>query len=133
MFALGCIQSLSCHTDRCPTGVATQDPTRWQHLDVPDKATRVFNFHQHTLKALRDLLAAAGLDHPGQIGPEHILRRVSPTEVRSLAALYYFLEPGELLRQVPEHAVFKTFWAEARSDSFAPPDRVRRMRESKSR
>ena len=28
MFALGCIQSLSCHTDRCPTGVATQDPTR---------------------------------------------------------------------------------------------------------
>ena len=28
MFALGCIQSLSCHTDRCPTGVTTQDPTR---------------------------------------------------------------------------------------------------------
>ena len=28
MFALGCIQSLACHTDRCPTGVATQDPTR---------------------------------------------------------------------------------------------------------
>ena len=133
MFALGCIQSLSCHTDRCPTGVATQDPTRWQHLDVPDKATRVFNFHQHTLKALRDLLAAAGLDHPGQIGPEHILRRVSPTEVRSLAALYHFLEPGELLWHVPEHAVFKTFWAEARSDSFAPPERVRRMRDSKSR
>jgi glutamate synthase domain-containing protein 2 len=132
MFALGCIQSLSCHTDRCPTGVATQDPARWRHLDVPDKATRVFNFHQHTLKALRDLLAASGLDHPGQIGPEHILRRVSPTEVRSLAALYRFLEPGELLRHVPEHAVFETFWAEARSDSFVPPERVRRMRESKS-
>jgi len=58
---------------------------------------------------------------------------VSPTEVRSLAALYHFLEPGELLWHVPEHAVFKTFWAEARSDSFAPPERVRRMRESKSR
>jgi glutamate synthase domain-containing protein 2 len=133
MFALGCIQSLSCHTDRCPTGVATQDPTRWQHLDVPDKATRVFNFHQNTLKALRDLLAAAGLDHPGQLGPEHILRRVSPTEVRSLAALYHFLEPGELLLRVPDHAVFKAFWAEARSDSFSPPERVRRMRDSKSR
>ena len=133
MFALGCIQSLSCHTDRCPTGVATQDPARWQHLDVRDKATRVFNFHQHTLQALRDLLAAAGLDHPAQIGPEHILRRVSPIEVRSLAALYQFLEPGELLRRVPEHAVFKAFWAEARGDSFAPPERVRRMRESKAR
>ena len=133
MFALGCIQSLSCHTDRCPTGVATQDPSRWKHLDVPDKATRVFNYHQNTLKALRDLLAAAGLEHPAQLGPEHILRRVSPTEVRSLAALYPFLEPGELLMRVPEHAVFKAFWAESRSDSFASPERVRRMRDSKAR
>ncbi len=133
MFALGCIQAQSCHTDRCPTGIATQDPSRWKHLDVPDKAVRVFNFHQNTLKALRDLIAAAGLTHPGQIGPEHILRRVSPIEVRSLAALYQFLEPGELLQQVPDHAVFKAFWTEARSDSFAPPDRVRRMRDSKSK
>ena len=37
MFALGCIQSLSCHTDRCPTGVTTQDPTRNRALYVPDK------------------------------------------------------------------------------------------------
>ena len=52
MFALGCIQAQSCHTDRCPTGVATQDPSRWRKLDVPDKATRVHNFHAHTLKAV---------------------------------------------------------------------------------
>jgi len=132
MFALGCIQSQSCHTDRCPTGVATQDPSRWRHLDVPDKATRVAHFHQNTLKALRDLLAAAGLEHPGQVGPEHILRRISQIEVRSLAAIYRFLEPGDLLRKLPDHAVFRDFWAEARSDSFAPPDRVRRMRDSKA-
>ncbi|WP_457095905.1 FMN-binding glutamate synthase family protein [Lysobacter sp. P5_B9] len=132
MFALGCIQSQSCHTDRCPTGVATQDPSRWRHLDVPDKATRVAQFHQNTLKALRDLLAAAGLEHPGQVGPEHILRRISQVEIRSLAEIYRFLQPGDLLGKLPEHAVFKTFWAEARSDSFAPPDRVRRMRDSKS-
>jgi glutamate synthase domain-containing protein 2 len=132
MFALGCIQSQSCHTDRCPTGVATQDPSRWRHLDVPDKATRVAHFHQNTLKALRDLLAAAGLEHPGQVGPEHILRRISQVEVRSLAAIYRFLEPGDLLRKLPDHAVFRDFWAEARSDSFAPPDRVRRMRDSKA-
>src|SRR4249919_1006692 len=132
MFALGCIQSQSCHTDRCPTGVATQDPSRWRHLDVPDKATRVAHFHQNTLKALRDLLAAAGLEHPGQVGPEHILRRISQIEVRSLAAIYRFLQPGDLLRKLPDHAVFRDFWAEARSDSFAPPDRVRRMRDSKS-
>src|SRR4249919_3658728 len=132
MFALGCIQSLSCHTDKCPTGVATQDPRRWKQLDVADKATRVHNFHQNTLHALRDLLCAAGLDHPGQLGPEHILRRVSPIEVRSLASVYRFLERGELLQHVPEHAVFRDFWVASRSDSFAPPAKTRALRGGKS-
>ena len=132
MFALGCIQSQSCHTDRCPTGVATQDPARWRHLDVPDKATRVHNFHENTLRALRDLLCAAGLLHPDELGPEHIVRRLSPVEVRSLASLYRFLAPGELLHQIPEHAVFKHFWADARSDSFEAPLRVRSLRTSKA-
>ncbi|WP_374248684.1 FMN-binding glutamate synthase family protein [Thermomonas sp.] len=133
MFALGCIQSLSCHTNRCPTGIATQDPARWKHLDVPDKATRVFEFHDNTLRALRDLLCAAGLTHPDQLGPEHILRRVSPTEVRSLAALYRYMAPGELLddRQL-RHAVFREFWDEARGDAFMPPAHVLRLRASKS-
>ncbi|MFC3715761.1 FMN-binding glutamate synthase family protein [Luteimonas soli] len=133
MFALGCIQSLSCHTDRCPTGVATQDPKRWRKLDTADKSTRVFQFHENTVKALRDLLCAAGLEHPRQLGPEHILRRVSRTEVRSLAALYRFLDPGELLERMPEHAVFRNFWSAARSDSFVAPDRVLAMREVKNR
>ncbi|MEP6633574.1 MAG: FMN-binding glutamate synthase family protein [Luteimonas sp.] len=132
MFALGCIQSQSCHTDRCPTGVATQDPNRWRRLDPADKATRVHQFHDNTLKALRDLLCAAGLEHPSELGPEHILRRVSPIEVRSLAALFTFLEPGELLSRIPDHAVFKDFWAVARSDSFTAPARVQAMRAAKS-
>lgn len=132
MFALGCIQSLSCHTDRCPTGVATQDPTRWKQLDVPDKATRVHHFHDNTLHALRDLLCAAGLTHPCQLGPEHILRRISPIEIRSLAAIYRFLSPGELLEKVPEHAVFKQFWSEARADTFEAPEKVRALRVGKT-
>ena len=133
MFALGCIQSLSCHTDRCPTGIATQDPARWRKLDVPDKAGRVAEFHANTLHALRDLLCAAGLEHPDQLGPEHILRRVSPTQVRSLAALYRFLAPGELLGgHIPEHAVFQEFWQAARSDAFMPPQNVLRLRSGKA-
>ena len=133
MFALGCIQSMSCHTDRCPTGIATQDPKRWRKLDVPDKAGRVAEFHANTLHAFRDLLCAAGLEHPDQLGPEHILRRVSPTEVRSLAALYRFLRPGELLGgRIPEHAVFQDFWQAAHSDAFMPPNHVKRLRSGKS-
>ncbi len=133
MFALGCIQSLSCHTNRCPTGIATQDPARWKHLDVADKSVRVATFHANTVRALRDLLCAAGLEHPDQLGPEHILRRVSPFEVRSLSALYRYLEPGELLGgRLPEHAVFREFWQQARSDAFMPPAHVARLRGSKA-
>ena len=131
MFALGCIQSLSCHNDRCPTGIATQDPRRWHSLDPADKATRVYQFHLNTVRALRDLLSAAGLAHPSELGPEHILRRVSPVEIRSLSALYRFLRPGELLNGVPEHAVFREFWADADPASFAPPPRLAALRASK--
>ncbi|HSM11948.1 MAG TPA: FMN-binding glutamate synthase family protein [Lysobacter sp.] len=132
MFAVGCIQAQTCHTNRCPTGVATQDPKRWRGLDVADKSVRVQQFHDNTLRALRDLLCAAGLEDPCELGPEHILRRVTPTEIRSLAALYRFLRPGDLIGKVPDHAVFQAFWAQARSDSFVPPERVRAMRASKS-
>ncbi|SCB04603.1 Conserved hypothetical protein [Xanthomonas translucens pv. translucens DSM 18974] len=134
MFALGCIQSLSCHSDRCPTGIATQDQRRWKHLDPTDKAVRVQHYHANTLRALCELLSAAGLADPSQLGPEHILRRISQVEIRSLASLYRYLEPGELLRDgVPDHAVFQEYWADARSDSFQPPVRIRRLRDSKAR
>ena len=82
MFALGCIQSQSCHTDRCPTGVATQDPTRQRALVVPDKLDRVANFHAATIASLAELTAAAGLDHPQEFRPEHFLRRVSGSEAQ---------------------------------------------------
>ena len=93
-------------------------------LVVPDKAERVFQFHQNTLKALKELLAAAGLDHPRRLGPEHVIRRVSSTEVRSLSSLYPWVEPGELLGDVPAHAVFKVFWELARADTFSAPANV---------
>ena len=73
MFALGCIQSLSCHTDRCPTGVTTQDPSRARALVVPHKIDRVYNYHHATLHALSELLAAAGLEHPQAIAADSFL------------------------------------------------------------
>jgi hypothetical protein len=120
MFALGCIQSQSCHSGKCPTGVATQDPLRQRGLHVEDKARRVQGFHDNTLKALKELLEAAGLQHPLDLGPEHIIRRISDLKVRSMAAHYPWLRDGELLAgQLPEHPVFERFWPQARADSFA--------------
>ena len=119
MFSLGCIQSLSCHTDRCPTGVTTQDPTRARALVVPLKTERVFNYHHATLHALSELLAAAGLEHPRDLRPIHFSQRMSTTEVRSFAQLYPRLRPGELLEGTQDHR-FRDGWAMARADSFQP-------------
>ncbi|HXI05367.1 MAG: FMN-binding glutamate synthase family protein [Bradyrhizobium sp.] len=119
MFALGCIQSLSCHTDRCPTGVATQDPLRNRALAVPHKTERVYNYHHATLHALAELLAAAGLEHPRDLRPIHFSQRTSTTEVRTFAKLYPALRPGELLDGTQDPR-FRDAWAMARPDTFAP-------------
>nr|WP_047169208.1 FMN-binding glutamate synthase family protein [Sphingomonas sp. Y57] len=118
MFALGCIQSLSCHTNRCPVGVATQDHARQRALVVPDKAQRVENFHRNTLAGLAEMIAAAGLEHPSQIGAHHLVRRVSRTEIRLFSQLHVYLEPGELLNDRCDHDFYDRIWGLARADSF---------------
>ncbi len=118
MFSLGCIQSLSCHTDKCPTGVATQDHVRGRALYVPDKTERVYNFHHYTLHALAELTAAAGFTHPNEMKPIHFSRRVSNTEVMSFARLYPSLRSGELLEGTSDPR-FRDAWALARPDSFS--------------
>ena len=118
MFAVGCIQSQSCHTDRCPTGVATQDPMRQRAIVVPDKAERVRNFHRATLMSLAELVAAAGLDHPLQFRLEHFSRRISAREVVSFAELYPSLDEGVLLTGTADPR-FRDAWAMAQVNTFA--------------
>ncbi len=120
MFALGCIMAQTCHTGHCPTGVTTQSWLRQRALHVPDKAERVYNFHENTLRALAELVGAAGLSHPNQLRPFHIVRRVSVNEVQLVSNLIRFLKPGELLETTPDQGVFKYFWPMARADSFSP-------------
>jgi glutamate synthase domain-containing protein 2 len=119
MFALGCIQSQSCHTDRCPSGVATQSALRQKALVVPDKAERVRRFHDSTLAALSELVGAAGLAHARDITPEHILKRLSPSEVSSFAEVYPRVAPGALIDGSAE-GFYARHWALADAGSFAP-------------
>jgi glutamate synthase domain-containing protein 2 len=118
MFAVGCIQSLSCHTNRCPTGVATQDALAQRALVVPDKAERVFNFHRNTLKALAEMLAAAGLQHPSELGPHHVVRRVGVGEIKQYSQLFHFLEPGDLLTGAATSYFYNSSWDMAAADTF---------------
>ncbi len=121
MFALGCLQAQTCHTGRCPTGVATQDPQRQQSLVVEDKATRVFNFHQQTLHALQELVQAAGIMHPNQITPHHIVRRSTDQKVRSLAQLILTQLPDRALLESDLQAlpvIYRMTWPRASAASF---------------
>jgi glutamate synthase domain-containing protein 2 len=119
MFALGCIQSQSCHTDRCPVGVTSQDPTRQRALVVDDKWVRVKNFHGATMHVLSELVAATGLDHPNEFMPAHFSRRVSAREVVTFDMLYPTLRPGELIAGADDPR-FREAWKMASIDSFRP-------------
>jgi glutamate synthase domain-containing protein 2 len=121
MFALGCLQAQTCHTGHCPTGVTTQDPLRQHSLVVGDKTERVFNFHQETLKALKELVEAAGLQHPNQITAHHIVRRSSDHKVQSLGQLILTqMQDGILLqndlRTLPH--IFQLGWPQASAHRF---------------
>ncbi|WP_323824552.1 glutamate synthase-related protein, partial [Pseudomonas aeruginosa] len=87
----------SCHTNTCPTGVATQDKLRQRALVVPDKAERVRRYHARTVRVLADMLAAGGIAHPDELKPHHVFRRVTDTQVLPLADVLVFLKPGSLL------------------------------------
>lgn len=97
MFAIGCIQAQSCHTNQCPVGVATQDRDRQKALHVPTKAERVFNFHKNTLHALADMIAAAGLRHPSELDAHHLAQRINDREIKNYAQLHYFMEENALI------------------------------------
>ena len=124
MFSLGCIQSLACHTDACPTGVATQDPNRARAIVVPDKAERVYNFHRATLHSLAELTAAAGLDHPNEFTPEQFRRRVSEKGVLSFEELFPTIAEGELLSGASD-ARLRAAWDSASAKQFSPSHRAR--------
>jgi glutamate synthase domain-containing protein 2 len=124
MFAVGCVQAQACHTDRCPSGVATQNAWRQRAVVVPDKAERVRRFHDNTLAALADLVGAAGLTQPKQLTPVHLLKRVSPYEVKTFAELYTFLGDRELLASTG-HANYAHAWNIAHARRFAVQPEVK--------
>ena len=119
MLALGCVQSLSCNTNRCPTGVATQDPKLTKGLDITDKSERVYRFHNKTIHALMDILSSTGHIDTTELNRTHIFRRVNQAHVARYDELFPLMKTGCLLTdEVPER--FKLHVQEANSDSFMP-------------
>ncbi len=116
MLALGCVQSQSCNTNMCPTGVATQNPFRGKAVNVEKKHKQVANFHDRTLDSFQELCGAMGYDHPGKLRPSDIYRRFDQ-------GLFHFddiftpLKKGQLLAgDIPQ--TYVSVWEKASADHF---------------
>ena len=117
MFALGCVQSQHCHTGHCPTGIATQDPSRQLGLDVDDKAVRVAEFHKETIKVLGKIISSAGLSCADELRPEHLSIRLDTDTVAKATAVYPYLKPNALLENEAEQC-YQQDWGRAQAGSF---------------
>jgi len=116
MFAVGCIQAMKCHTNRCPTGVATQDPGLARALYVPDKIERVANFQSGTVATAAQMVASMGLDSFDELEPPMLSRRIDSYRTRTYAEIYEWLMPGELLDSPPE--TWLSDWIESSAEEF---------------
>ncbi|WP_312324290.1 FMN-binding glutamate synthase family protein [Acinetobacter schindleri] len=120
MFAIGCIQAQSCHTNQCPVGVTTQDKSRQKALHVPSKAERVYNYHKSTLKALSEMIASAGVCHPSGIKPHQLAQRINSHEIKNYAQLHFWMKENELLHceNRDEENFYYRMWNIATAEKF---------------
>ncbi|HIG44432.1 MAG: FMN-binding glutamate synthase family protein [bacterium] len=119
MLALGCVQSLICNTNQCPTGVATQNRTLYRGLVVTDKVNRVAKFHENTVHATAEIIASGNLAHTSKLNRSHIYRRINQHEVKRYDQIFPYLQ-ANCLREgnIPE--AYKLVMKEATTDTFEP-------------
>ena len=125
MMALGCIQSQACNTNACPTGIATQDPTRGKAINIPSKGQRVANFQRNTLHAFFELLGSMGLDNPTKLTPNILKRRAANGLTISWGAMVPLLPLNSLtdesaIRHLDEQ--WQQWWQAADSNTFYVED-----------
>ena len=92
MFALGCIQSLRCHTNTCPTGVATHDPRLQRGLVVQDKAERVASYCKNMNQEIAMIAHSCGLRTARELRREHV--RIVQASGQSIALDVLFPYPA---------------------------------------
>lgn len=117
MMALGCIQALRCNSNKCPTGVATQDPELVYGLDIEDKRVRVASYQRETVKSCAELLGAIGVESHQHVRPWHVTRRTGMGEFRHYGEIYSFIKEGDLLKE-PLPAAYARACQAAVAESF---------------
>jgi glutamate synthase domain-containing protein 2 len=118
MIALGCIQALECNTNTCPTGVATQNEALMKGLVVEDKQTRVANYHKKVVSNAVELMCAAGINHPDNVGRHVVHRRVDATKIETYEETYPELIEGCLLLEENVPIQYLKDWKKASIEQF---------------
>lgn len=120
MFAVGCIQSRSCNTNHCPTGVATQDPVRTSAVVPEEKRHRIYNYHANTMESFLELMGAMGVATAADLHPSHIQMRMADSTAITYEDYYPSLKDGQLLSEEldPEELYFTKHYLKASAASF---------------
>ena len=71
MLALGCIQSLQCNRNTCPTGITTQNPKLQRGLVVTDKSERVYHYAKNVMHEVGIIAHSCGVDEPRELDRTH--------------------------------------------------------------
>lgn len=84
LLALGCIQSLRCHENTCPTGIATQNENLEKVLEVDSASARVERYFTELMNEVEMLAKSCGHDDPTQLVPDDVLLQVEPGRYQPL-------------------------------------------------
>ena len=93
MLAIGCIQAQKCHTDTCPTGVATQNAWLAHGLDPQLKSVRAANYIKTLRRDLVKVAESCGVEHPGLIDADSVEILDGRTAATTLRDVYHY-PPG---------------------------------------
>ncbi|MEV0427278.1 FMN-binding glutamate synthase family protein [Micromonospora sp. NPDC050495] len=121
MLAIGCIQAQKCHTDTCPTGVATQNPWLVRGVDPGRKSMRAANYLRTLRRDLVKVAEACGVEHPALIDTGAVEILDGRTASTPLAQVYGYRPGWGLPSAADQSEIIRLMTAEAPQGGSAPP------------
>ncbi|SCF36479.1 Glutamate synthase domain-containing protein 2 [Micromonospora echinospora] len=121
MLAIGCIQAQKCHTDTCPTGVATQNRWLARGLDPALKSVRAVNYVRTLRRDLMKVAEACGVEHPGLIATDAVEMLDGRTASTPLAEVHGYRPEWGLPSAADRAEIVRLMTAEVPQGGSAPP------------
>ena len=121
MLAIGCIQAQKCHTDTCPTGVATQNAWLTRGLDPKLKGVRAANYVKTLRRDLMKVAEACGVEHPGLIDADSVEVLDGRTASTPLREVYGYAPDWGVPSAADRDEIVRLMTAHDQQGGTAPP------------